>query len=824
MGISKIWKQLSIISGLLLFLQITGVFQYLEEKWYENLLFFSNKKANDAIEIVAIDDESVKRLGGWQLSRAIYAQVLEQLKDAKVVVFTPFLDKMQYPQLNKQLRDLLQFYEASHLVNESSVFPDDVHTLGEQLRQLNQTINSDQVFADAIRKNGNIILNMPLWINNSTDIGILLAPSQLPLGSLTDWIFKDFPPTASVALPPINLLSSGALKIGASAIGTFNPHFEPLLFRYREQIYPSLVLQVAKTLIPRLNILPKGVQWGDYFISTDTQWQMRPFLYPPKNNQSTAFSITPLYQLYENKAASGLFRDKIVLIGLTASSRLVPSFETASAPISPVISLANSLSSFLNHDVIVFPQWKIGFQISIFITSFILLGWRFSKLFVNLALLLLFVCTDYILLVYFKIWLNLLLPILLISVFLGFQFLKKQLPKLWRVVQQDAEANRLLGLLYQGQGRLELAYEKFTQCPIDENLLASLYNLALDFERKCQLEEALKTYHFIYEHDPDYRNGIQAIQRLQIRLSNFNGNRPHHLSNWLEEYTENRKPMIGGRFQIEKKIATGAMGVVYLGRELKLDRMVAIKTLTLSKEFEGSTLQEVLERFFKEASAAGRLTHEHIISIYDAGEDDDIAYLAMEYFKGSNLVPYTREENLLSIGDFLDIAIKIADALHYAHSQGVIHRDIKPANILYNHGNKNLKITDFGIARITDHTQTKTGIVLGTPSYMSPEQIAGKVVDGRSDLFSLGITFYQLLSGTLPFNSDSMTSLLYKIATEQPRDLSKLCPHLPTDLCDMIKTLLEKVPERRYFDGATLAQALRDCQARWTLKIEENPQ
>ncbi|MEY3219912.1 MAG: hypothetical protein RIT27_1269 [Pseudomonadota bacterium] len=832
MRISKAWRQLSIIAGLLIFLQITGSLQFLEEKLYENMMFFSNKKAHHAIEIVAIDDESVKRLGGWQLSRAVYAQILTALKDAKVVVFTTFLDKIQYPEFNKILRDMLQFYEASHLVNESTKFSDDIRTLSEKIYQLNQLVNTDQLFADAIRQHGNVILSMPLWLNNHTDTSVLLAPSQLPVGFLSDWIFKDFPPSASVALPPLAQLSSGALRIGATAFGIFNPaahpHIEPLLFRYREQIYPSLILQIAKTLIPRLEILQNGLQWGDYFISTDTQWQMRPFLYPPKPNQTSAFATTPLYQLYENKVASGLFRDKIVLIGLTASSRLVPTVETASAPIPPVISLANSLASLLNRDVISFPQWKTFLQHSIFLISFIILLLDFLQkrwlMMIALSGLVILLSAEFVLLVHFKMWLNLLLPILLISTFLGFELLKKNLPKLWRFLQQDAEANRLLGLLYQGQGRLELAYEKFTQCPIDENLFASLYNLALDFERKFQLQEALKTYHFIYEHDPDYRDCVQAMQRLQIRLNNTNGNRPHHLSNWLEEYTENRKPIIGGRFQIEKKIASGAMGVVYLGRELKLDRMVAIKTLTLSKEFDGLNLQEVLERFFREASAAGRLTHEHIISIYDAGEDDDIAYLAMEYFKGGNLVPYTRKENLLSVDEFLSVAIKISEALHYAHSQGVIHRDIKPANILYNYGNKNLKITDFGIARITDHKQTKTGTPpLGSPSYMSPEQVSGKIVDGRSDLFSLGVTFYQLLSGTLPFNSDSIPSLMYKIATEQPRDLLKLRPDLPRDLCDMIGTLLEKKPEQRYSEGARLAQALRDCQATWALKTEEHP-
>lgn len=815
MSVFKIWLKkhhlFIILSGFLLILQFTGSLQFLEERFYMGLLSFSNKKVNDSIEIVAIDDESVKRLGGYPLSRATFARALEHLKEAKLIVFTLFFDKTQQIELNKQLRDILQFYDASSLINESAPkIADDVRTLGEQLRQLNQIINTDQIFSEAIHHSGKVILNMPVWLNNQQDTNaFLLAPSQLPAGALNDWNFSDFPPTASVALPPLNSLSSGAFLIGASAFGTFNSNsksfLEPLLFRYRDHVYPSLVLQILKGIIPRITILQNGVQWGDYFISTDEQWQMRSFSYAPQS-----FKITPFYQVHDNKAISGLFKEKVVLIGLTASSRLVPSLEIASANPPPVISLTQSISTILNRDVIKITQWSLFYQSLFFILSFallVLLKSRWFFLFLG-SFLIGLLSLEYILLIYFKIYLSLLLPILLILlgiIIWGFQAYVPHLLK-----KQDAEANRLLGLVYQGQGKLELAYQKFIQCPIEETILASLYNLALDFERKYQIDEALKTYHFIVEHDPDYRDCVLAIRRLENHVEK---RQPHHLSDWLEEYTENRKPMIAGRFQIEKKIAKGAMGVVYLGRELKLDRMVAIKTLTLSKEFEGLTLQEVLERFFREASAAGRLTHEHIISIYDAGEDDDIAYLAMEYFKGGNLVPYTRSENLLALKDFLSIAIKITDALYYAHSQGVIHRDIKPANILYNHGNQNLKITDFGIARITDHKQTKTGVVLGTPSYMSPEQVAGRTVDGRSDLFSLGITFYQLLSGKLPFQSDSMASLMYKIATEQPRHLSKLRPDLPSALCDMIAVLLEKNPEQRYSDGSTLAQALRDCQS-----------
>jgi serine/threonine protein kinase len=195
------------------------------------------------------------------------------------------------------------------------------------------------------------------------------------------------------------------------------------------------------------------------------------------------------------------------------------------------------------------------------------------------------------------------------------------------------------------------------------------------------------------------------------------------------------KPMLG-RYQIEKELGKGAMGVVYMGRDPKINRVVAIKTMALSQEFEADELVEVKERFFREAETAGRLNHPNIVQMYDAGEEHDLAYIAMEFLKGKDLVPYAKAGNLMPVPRVMSIVARVADALSYAHENNVVHRDIKPANIMYEPESDQVKVTDFGIARITDSSKTKTGMVLGTPSYMSPEQLAGKKIDGRSDLFS----------------------------------------------------------------------------------------
>jgi eukaryotic-like serine/threonine-protein kinase len=197
------------------------------------------------------------------------------------------------------------------------------------------------------------------------------------------------------------------------------------------------------------------------------------------------------------------------------------------------------------------------------------------------------------------------------------------------------------------------------------------------------------------------------------------------------------------------------------------------------------------------------------VTIYDAGEEHDLAYIAMEFLKGKDLLDYCKDGNLLPMQRVATIVERVASALAYAHKNSVVHRDIKPANVMYEHSSDTVKVTDFGIARITDSSKTKTGMVLGTPSFMSPEQIAGKKVDGRSDLYSLGVMLFQMLAGVLPFRGDSMAELMYKIANEEAPDIRIIRSEIPQKLADVVAMSLSKRPETRYQDGDQFAADLR---------------
>jgi serine/threonine-protein kinase len=261
-----------------------------------------------------------------------------------------------------------------------------------------------------------------------------------------------------------------------------------------------------------------------------------------------------------------------------------------------------------------------------------------------------------------------------------------------------------------------------------------------------------------------------------------------------------------GRYEILNELGKGAMGVVYRARDPMINREVALKTIPLADEFDGAELEQARSK----AETAGRLSHPHIVTIFDAGEQDGTAYIAMELLRGVHLVEYTDPMRLLPPAIAIEVVARLAGALHYAHEQSVVHRDIKPANIMFDAHGGELKITDFGIARLTDAGRTRTGIVLGTPSFMSPEQLQGRPVTGSSDLFSLAVTLYQMLAGQLPFRADSMPALMLRIAHEAHPPIRTLRPGLPAGLDGFFDRALAKDPTARFANGAAFAQALRD--------------
>jgi hypothetical protein len=265
-----------------------------------------------------------------------------------------------------------------------------------------------------------------------------------------------------------------------------------------------------------------------------------------------------------------------------------------------------------------------------------------------------------------------------------------------------------------------------------------------------------------------------------------------------------------GRFEIVREIGRGAMGQVLLAHDPRIGRDVALKTLVPAGGVSEEEARETSSRFLREAQAAGRLLHPNIVTIFDVGEDQGLSFIAMEYIDGVTLERHARPKGLLPPGRVLDLLAQAAAALDYAHEAGVVHRDIKPANLMLQKDGT-LKVTDFGLAKQRTANLTQSGVLLGTPSYMSPEQIQGKDLDGRSDLFSLGVVLYELLTGVRPFDADSISTIIYRVLYEDPRPAAAHNPSLPDGLHRVLDRALAKDPAQRYASGALLVADLRQA-------------
>jgi len=263
-----------------------------------------------------------------------------------------------------------------------------------------------------------------------------------------------------------------------------------------------------------------------------------------------------------------------------------------------------------------------------------------------------------------------------------------------------------------------------------------------------------------------------------------------------------------GRYEIIKELGKGGMGVVYQAHDPQIDRSVALKVLRVDRVVN----EEFVLRFFKEAKFIGRLSHPNIVTVYDVGRDHGTIYIAMEYLQGEAFNEVIRSGRL-NVEKIIDITLQVADALGYAHNKGIVHRDIKPSNIILT-DEGGVKLTDFGIARSEDSTaaqQTQTGVILGTPFYMSPEQVMGKRVDGRSDLFSLGVILYELIVGRKPFEGDHFTAIFRAITDDIPVAPLRIDASIPPSLSDLIMKALSKNPDERFQTGKEMGDALKSC-------------
>jgi eukaryotic-like serine/threonine-protein kinase len=822
----------AVVVAIIIFNLSSDLIASLERKAYDLGVRATAREPAKNISIIAIDEDSLDKIGRWPWSREVLARMTDQLAAAKAKVIANTI-LLSEPQIDPGYQYVLKLLEiGQRSAPEGGSVTADGGPMGQfvsLLKEAEVTLNTDRKLAESYAKAANVVQPMLFAIGE---------PRGRPDKPLPGFVLKNVvnaPKGGDVVALPTSSVRIPIDEVGAAAagLGHLNAYpdvdggirTEPLIVQYFDQYFPSMSMMIAAR---SLNLTPsdiriqagESVSLGKLRIGTDPALQMYTYFYKDRDGRS-AFPADSFYDVMTGKIPITKYADKIVLIGPTAAGLGATSVTPVSPAMPGVMTLAHSVSSILSEHFFVAPPWAYWVELLVFLLIALYLIAALPRLSAGQALAIsggMFIAllvSHFIVITTSGMWIQLMLPATLLVVGHGALVSKRYMVTERGKEKSDiesAQSNRMLGLAYQGQGQLDTAFDCFRKLPRDDGVLDLLYNLALDFERKRQFNKAESVFRYMSEHNPKFRDLESRLNRAKAMSETviLGGGAGHPGGTVILPGGGVEKPMLG-RYEVQKELGKGAMGVVYLGKDPKIGRVVAIKTMALSQEFEADELKDVKERFFREAETAGRLTHPNIVTIYDAGEEHDLAYIAMEFLKGKDLTPYNKPDKLLSLDRTLSIIARVADALNYAHKNNVVHRDIKPANIMYEPESDSVKVTDFGIARITDSSKTKTGMVLGTPSYMSPEQIAGKKIEGRSDLFSLGVTLYQLACGKLPFTGESMAQLMFKIANEAHADIRTHNAALPESLSEVVNRALAKEAEQRYQDGEQMAKALRLC-------------
>lgn len=805
--------------------------QFFEYKAYDILTALKQRKDNSPVVVVAIDDEAVKNIGSWPWPRSYIADMIRRLSEygahtIGICLLYPDREINTGVQEIHQLREILRNDPDLEKLKGMSKIDGILVEAGKKL-------DCDADLISAVRSAVNLILpidftfgpseespdsELSAWMKmNSWDPEIKASDSRNKFFSFENSLCKmKNQGTAVVELTP----TYDELAGKAAALGHMNFIADrdgvvrkvPLLISYKGRSFFSFALQTSAKYVggsvKDLKPINGGLRIKGLEIPTDRNFRML-IDYSPKRNCFESYSFS---EVRNGKVSADAFRKKMVLVGVTAP-RWAPAYQTPVQSNSPGVELiANVAENILNGKHCLRPGWAFSLEALFTLYLYLFLVFVIPRVNLRIGVLILgiFLATWVGVVLFFYMihghWLKVSTPIIFSTAGFILAAYKKVSGKKH---YERVELNKMLGLSFQERGVLDMAFEKFMKCPVeDESIKGLFYNLGLDFERKRMFSKALSTYEHILKAGKfkDIKERIKTLKNIaKISVLDANSSEPD-ATLLLEEGTT--KPTLG-RYEILKEIGQGAMGTVYLGIDHKINRKVAIKTMKYGK-VDIEQLEEVKKRFFLEAEAAGKLSHPKIVTIFDVGEDYDMAYIAMEFINGSTLEACCHKESLLPTKRVLKIVSSIAEALAYAHSQGVVHRDLKPANIMLLE-NDQVKVTDFGIARVMASSDTQTGIILGTPNYMSPEQMAGKKVDGRSDLFSLGIVFYELLTGEKPFKGESMAALIYAISNASYTPLAETAPKVPACCAEIVDKLLAKSLTRRFNSANKVVEQIQLC-------------
>lgn len=598
---------------------------------------------------------------------------------------------------------------------------------------------------------------------------------------------------------------------------------EQLVYHIGPGLVPTFPLAIAARFfdleVPAIRFAQSKLNLGNITANLDINDR-----YYPRIWRQTPYKFYSINQLFNNSIPKSDIENRIVLLGEGANA--VELLGPGGENLTPLSWTAYVVSSLVKQTNVYLPEWYYGVERMLIVLLALIIFFTprrfhgYSGLIMAAVIVVVFVNIQIVFMFSSHIWLPLVLPAVFLMISQTIMSSHHRMSRdLFLAISRGNEARQELADNFQNQGRLDQAFQELCKCTRHKGLVEPFYQLGIDFERRRQMSKAIAAYEQIQQISPKYKDITVRLRKLKaipesIPSGANSGPGSTMVATMVVNRPDGEKPMLG-RYKIDKELGKGAMGVVYLGQDPKIGRQVAIKTLSLMDEFGEEQFDDAKARFYREAEAVGRLQHPNIITVYDVGEEHDLAYIAMDYAPGVSLDNHSREDNLLHSDTVLEICVKVARGLSYAHKNDIVHRDIKPGNIIYDEKTDGVKITDFGIAHMSDSSKTTSGVILGSPSYMSPEQVVGKKLDGRSDLYSLGVMMFQLLTGHLPFVGDSVTNLMYKITNSKPESINKYITGLPPCVNRIISKALQKQPDKRYKSGNDMADAIEECLKRF---------
>ncbi|MDH4223062.1 MAG: serine/threonine-protein kinase [candidate division Zixibacteria bacterium] len=748
------------VSGFILYILITFsvMVLYLDQQdWLEkyNLKFqdlgykFRGKIEQESdIVILALDQNSLNQYGRWPWSRDTIAQIVEKLSRAN--------PKVLY----------LDFYLPPDIVEDTS--------------------GGTYLLAEAIKNAGNVIL--PLYFNFSeVDFTPVRYPEVMRFSSLSN-IFD--PIELSTQLPSRAkeiYYSSQILTQSASALGHSNHirdldnkiRYEQMLIGFDGNYYPSVSLQIIRKYnqlgMDKLIIDNAGkLRLGNVLIPTDNQYRLPINYAGPKHS----FKYYSASSLLDGSLNPQIFFNKIVLVGLTdyTTSQLktpVSSFLPA------VEKTANLVQNILHKNI----SKTTGLLSILDFLLLIIIGTFCAFVLPNVNLIQRLV----ILFVFFFIVLN-----LNFILFSSFHIITKPFYPLLElflfiVISPGIKPQRVSKITRKKELEKEISIIKERFIPAEPEPEKTMKLDLPEEDKENSYTPLSSTPAFNPTPLPEEKTSSPVVEKSTSHI------------------TLNRL----GRYEVIEVIGKGAMGMVYKGIDPAIDRMVALKTIRIDNIASTDDLTELKDRLIKEAKAAGRLSHPNILTIYDVGQEGDLYYIAMEYLEGYTLDRMILKKTDLNYKIVAKIIIQVCEALNFAHENQIVHRDIKPANIMIL-DSFNIKVMDFGIARFGASSMTQDGIAVGTPSYISPEILEGKPADKRSDIFSLGVVLYEILTGQKPFKGEVLSALIYSILNDQPPLPSVLNDKTPAIFDRIVGKALMKNPEERYQNAQEMQAPLKE--------------